>query len=300
VYSVADLQTSHRTLFCIFAWMVPFLFSQTYGINASRPNILLITADDLGYGNLGCFGNDTIRIPNIVQLAKEGVKLTQHIAAASICTPSRAAFLTGRYPIRSGMMCQIKGRVLIWTGASGGLPANETTFAKLLQQKGYATGIIGKWHQGVNCESRNDQCHHPLKHGFDYFYGTPFTLINECQCNKDLEVDVHLLALHRDDCLFSVYSSSDKDNYFRQMCLSVWATVAETYWDFQTENLFDICWKSSRLGSHNLDIGERALKDVQSKVTQSLSFIVRNKWTLLNSFSEVLPAKVCQSLAGSY
>uniref|UniRef100_A0A670XY85 Sulfatase N-terminal domain-containing protein n=1 Tax=Pseudonaja textilis TaxID=8673 RepID=A0A670XY85_PSETE len=119
----------------------------------------------------------------------EGVKLTQHIAAATTCTPSRAAFLTGRYPIRSG-------RVLIWTGASGGLPVNETTFAKLLQQKGYAAGIIGKWHQSVNCESHNDHCHHPLKHGFDYFYGAPFTLINECQCNKDPEVDVQLQATY--------------------------------------------------------------------------------------------------------
>ncbi|XP_070606975.1 arylsulfatase D-like isoform X2 [Erythrolamprus reginae] len=188
-------QLSHRVVGLV-AWVVSSLFSQIYGINASRPNILLIMADDLGYGDLGCFGNNTIRTPNIDQLAKEGVKLTQHIAAASVCTPSRAAFLTGRYPIRSGMVSQNKKRVFIWTGASGGLPENETTFAKLLQQNGYATGIIGKWHQGMNCESRNDHCHHPLKHGFDYFYGIPLTLLNECQANKDPEVDVQLQATY--------------------------------------------------------------------------------------------------------
>ncbi|CAI5772207.1 arylsulfatase D-like isoform X2 [Podarcis lilfordi] len=162
----------------------------------SRPNVLLIMADDLGYGDLGCFGNDTLKTPNIDQLAREGVKLTQQIAAASLCTPSRAAFLTGRYPIRSGMVSRHDPRVFARTGASGGLPVNETTFAKLLQQQGYTTGLIGKWHQGMNCESHNDHCHHPLNHGFDYFYGTPFTLVNECQANKDPEMNVQLQATY--------------------------------------------------------------------------------------------------------
>ncbi|XP_042313626.1 arylsulfatase D-like isoform X2 [Sceloporus undulatus] len=162
----------------------------------SRPNILLIMADDLGYGDLGCFGNDTIRTPNIDQLAKEGVKLTQHIAAAPLCSPSRAAFLTGRYPIRSGMSSSSEPQVIIRTGSSGGLPPNETTFAKLLQHQGYTTGLIGKWHQGVSCESRNDHCHHPLNHGFHYFYGTPFTLVNECQSGKNPEISEKLRATY--------------------------------------------------------------------------------------------------------
>ncbi|XP_061485403.1 arylsulfatase D-like isoform X2 [Rhineura floridana] len=181
---------------CLAILLVSSLLTQTCGATMSRPNILLIMADDLGYGDLGCFGNSTLRTPNIDGLAKEGVKLTQHIAAAAICTPSRAAFLTGRYPIRSGMASRIETRVIIRTGASGGLPANETTFAKLLQQQGYTTGLIGKWHQGMNCESRNDHCHHPLNHGFDYFYGTPFTLVNECQPNKDPEMSVKLRATY--------------------------------------------------------------------------------------------------------
>ncbi|XP_059502800.1 arylsulfatase D-like isoform X2 [Stegostoma tigrinum] len=146
-----------------------------------QPNIVLIMADDLGIGDIGCYGNNTMRTPNIDNLAKDGVMLTHHIAAAPLCTPSRAAFMTGRYPIRSGMDNGYSVRVLVFTGSSGGLPENETTFAALLQKQGYATGIIGKWHLGVNCESRNDHCHHPLNHGFDFFYGTPLTNIHDCK-----------------------------------------------------------------------------------------------------------------------
>uniref|UniRef100_F6R5H3 Arylsulfatase family member H n=1 Tax=Equus caballus TaxID=9796 RepID=F6R5H3_HORSE len=127
--------------------------------------------------------------PNIDRLASEGVRLTQHLAAASVCTPSRAAFLTGRYPIRSGMASPFNlNRALIWLGGSGGLPTNETTFAKLLQHRGYRTGLIGKWHQGLSCASRNDHCFHPLNHGFDYFYGLPFGLFSDCQPSKTPEL----------------------------------------------------------------------------------------------------------------
>uniref|UniRef100_A0A8D1HRK7 Arylsulfatase E (chondrodysplasia punctata 1) n=1 Tax=Sus scrofa TaxID=9823 RepID=A0A8D1HRK7_PIG len=152
-----------------------------YGdLSASRPNILLLMADDLGIGDLGCYGNHTIRTPNIDRLASDGVMLTQHLAAASLCTPSRAAFLTGRYPLRSGMVSSTGSRVLQWVAASGGLPPNETTFAKILKDKGYVTGLVGKWHLGLNCESSEDHCHHPLNHGFDLFYGMPFSMMGDC------------------------------------------------------------------------------------------------------------------------
>ncbi|XP_055964622.1 LOW QUALITY PROTEIN: arylsulfatase L-like [Sorex fumeus] len=143
----------------------------------SRPNILLLMADDLGIGDVGCYGNTTLRTPNIDRLAEEGVRLTQHLSAASVCTPSRAAFLTGRYPLRSGLVSSQGRRVLQWSAASGGLPS---TLAELLQDQGYVTGLIGKWHLGVNCVRAGDHCHHPLRHGFHHFFGMPFSMMGDC------------------------------------------------------------------------------------------------------------------------
>lgn len=144
------------------------------------PNFVLIMVDDLGIGDIGCYGNDTIRTPHIDRLASEGVRLTQHLAAAPLCTPSRAAFMTGRYALRSGLGSTGRVQVLLFLGGSGGLPPTETTFAKRLQQQGYSTGLVGKWHLGVSCERRGDHCHHPNHHGFSFYYGVPFTLFNDC------------------------------------------------------------------------------------------------------------------------
>ncbi|PKK30340.1 steroid sulfatase (microsomal), isozyme S, transcript variant X1 [Columba livia] len=149
--------------------------------STSNPNVILLMADDLGIGDLGCYGNRTLRTPNIDRLAEEGVTLTQHIAASPLCTPSRAAFLTGRYPIRSGMAAFSRVGVFLFSASSGGLPSEEITFTKLLKQRGYATALIGKWHLGMNCESSNDFCHHPLSHGFDYFYGLTVTNFRDCK-----------------------------------------------------------------------------------------------------------------------
>ncbi|XP_059184233.1 steryl-sulfatase [Centropristis striata] len=148
---------------------------------SSRPNFVLMMVDDLGIGDLGCYGNTTLRTPNIDQLAQEGVKLTHHIAAAPLCTPSRAAFLTGRYPIRSGLAGTMRPGTFIFTASSGGLPSEEVTFAKIAKQQGYETALIGKWHLGLNCESSDDHCHHPSAHGFDYFFGIPLTNLRDCQ-----------------------------------------------------------------------------------------------------------------------
>ncbi|XP_039732950.1 arylsulfatase H-like isoform X1 [Pteropus medius] len=161
----------------------------TFVTRSARPNIVLLMADDLGLGDLSCYGNNTLSTPNIDRLASEGVRLTQHLAAASACTPSRAAFLTGRYPVRSGMASAgDRNRALPWLGASAGLPSNETTFAELLQRCGYRTGLVGKWHLGLSCVSRDDHCHHPRNHGFDHFYGLPFGLLSDCQASGTPEL----------------------------------------------------------------------------------------------------------------
>ncbi|XP_067889238.1 steryl-sulfatase-like isoform X2 [Heterodontus francisci] len=168
----------------LLAFFLLHLAVGNLGQSASmQPNYVLIMADDLGIGDLGCYGNSTLRTPHIDSLAKDGVMLTQHIAAASLCTPSRAAVLTGRYPVRSGMASRQRIGAYIFAAGSGGLPTNETTFAKLLKEQGYSTGLVGKWHLGLNCESSDDHCHHPLHHGFDYFYGLPLTNLRNCKPN---------------------------------------------------------------------------------------------------------------------
>ncbi|CAD5113805.1 DgyrCDS2970 [Dimorphilus gyrociliatus] len=145
----------------------------------STTNIVVFIADDLGYGDVGFLGNNTIRTPNIDKLASDGAILEHHLAPASVCTPSRAALLTGRHPIRMGMLTHNIFRVNIFVSSVSGIPKNETTIAKSLKQQGYNTAIIGKWHLGLNCGSRNDFCHHPLNHGFDRFYGIPLTNLQD-------------------------------------------------------------------------------------------------------------------------
>ena len=148
----------------LICWGMPLA-----GRGAERPpNIVIIYADDLGYGDLGCYGHPTIRTPHLDRMAAEGMRFTEFYSAAEVCTPSRAALLTGRYPIRSGM-CHDQFRVLR-PRSLGCLPAEEITLAESLQSKGYATAYIGKWHLGV--WSLNP-AGHPGKHGFDHSFGLP-------------------------------------------------------------------------------------------------------------------------------
>ncbi|XP_004440804.1 PREDICTED: steryl-sulfatase [Ceratotherium simum simum] len=162
-------------------WLLLLFLCDSQSWAASRPNFVLLMADDLGIGDPGCYGNKTLRTPNIDRLAEGGVKLTQHLAASPLCTPSRAAFMTGRYPIRSGMVSQSRVGVFLFSASSGGLPTSEITFAKLLKNQGYSTALIGKWHLGTSCHNKTDFCHHPLSHGFDYFHGLPVTNLRDCK-----------------------------------------------------------------------------------------------------------------------
>ncbi len=134
----------------------------------AAPNIVIILADDLGYGDLGCYGSPNIRTPNLDRMASEGMRFTEFYSAAEVCTPSRAALLTGRYPIRSGM-CNDQFRV-IRNNSTGGLPAQEITLPQALKARGYATACIGKWHLG---NWAINPAHHPRQHGFDYYFGLP-------------------------------------------------------------------------------------------------------------------------------
>ena len=117
------------------SFIFPFL---VISVASAKPNILIFLVDDLGIADLGCFGNDTIKTPNVDRLAEQGARLRHDVTPDSICTPNRAALLTGRYPIRSGLGSLY--RVLLFSSAPGGLPQNETTFAEIASAAGYQTG----------------------------------------------------------------------------------------------------------------------------------------------------------------
>ena len=127
------------------------------------PNFVIIFCDDLGYGDLSCYGAEKIKTPNLDQMAREGVKFTDFYVTASVCTPSRASLLTGRYQVRSGLT-----RVL-FPFSKTGIEAQEITLAEALKERGYATACIGKWHLGHLPPFL------PTRHGFDYYYGIPYS-----------------------------------------------------------------------------------------------------------------------------
>ncbi len=134
---------------------------------AAPPNFVIIFCDDLGYGDLGSFGNPTIRTPHLDRMAEEGQKWTQFYSADPICTPSRAGLLTGCYPIRNGMTSAKRG--VLFPDSSLGLPDEEITIAELLREKGYATAAVGKWHLG------HLPPYLPMAQGFDFYYGIPYS-----------------------------------------------------------------------------------------------------------------------------
>ena len=126
---------------------------------ADKPNLVIFYADDLGWGECGCYGCKDIPTPHIDSIAKNGIRCTQGYVAATYCSPSRAGLLTGRYPTRFGHEFNS-------THNHSGLSLKETTLADRLKSLGYATAAVGKWHQG------GGEAYRPTKRGFDEFYGT--------------------------------------------------------------------------------------------------------------------------------
>ncbi len=132
-------------------------------VSHSKPNVVIILADDMGYGDLSCYGSTVHQTPHLDSLAKEGMQFADFYMTSPICTPSRVALLTGRYPLRAGLAG------LLWPTDTAGLPASEITLAEALKPLGYATACIGKWHLG---HSKPEQL--PMSHGFDYWFGMPY------------------------------------------------------------------------------------------------------------------------------
>ena len=130
---------------------------------AERPNLMIILADDMGYGDLSCYGSKQIATPNLDALAERGVRCRQAYVAMMVCAPSRAGLMTGRNPSRFGFEHNLVGTTSYYKDV--GLPVDEVTLANRLLDAGYATACIGKWHLGGDAER------HPNSRGFEYYFG---------------------------------------------------------------------------------------------------------------------------------
>ncbi|MEI6865320.1 sulfatase [Flavicella sp.] len=145
----------------------------------SSPNIIIFFTDDQGYQDVGVFGSPLIQTPNLDQMAENGIKFTDFYSASSVCSPSRAALLTGSYPPRVGVP------KVLWPNSPGGLSNEELTIADMLKTKNYATACIGKWHLGDQPE------YLPSAQGFDEYYGIPFS--NDMSVNPNSKVSENIV-----------------------------------------------------------------------------------------------------------
>lgn len=135
----------------------------------TRPNFVIILCDNLGYGDVGCFGSKLHRTPNIDRMAQQGMRFTDFYATSGVCTPSRASLMTGCYPRRVNMHVAEDGRPVLSPVAGKGLHPDEITIAELLRANGYATACVGKWHLGDQLPFL------PTRQGFDYYLGIPYS-----------------------------------------------------------------------------------------------------------------------------
>mmetsp|Transcript_105019 Transcript_105019/g.203382 ORF Transcript_105019/g.203382 Transcript_105019/m.203382 type:complete len:594 (-) Transcript_105019:78-1859(-) len=183
VTSMSTARACCNDLVPIIALIVAFLASLPLGqsvnpqnssiagtMKTDRPNVLILFADDMGYGDLSCNGHPTIATPNIDRIAAEGMRFTQWYSGFHVCSPSRASMLTGRLPVRSGTAGSSWVGGVFRSTAVGGLPENETTFASLLKGVGYRTLAVGKWHVGQRRQFL------PTSHGFDEYFGIPYSV----------------------------------------------------------------------------------------------------------------------------
>lgn len=157
-------------------YSIALIYFSTLSLFGDRPpNIILILTDDLGYSDLSCYGNTEYSTPNIDRMAKEGQKWTEFYTASHICSPSRAAILTGLYPVRTGTSSHV-----FFEWSAEGLPKDSHTISKVLQSNGYKTFLVGKWHLG------HRDGYLPTHQGFDSFYGIPYS--NDMRVDPEMSV----------------------------------------------------------------------------------------------------------------
>ncbi|GAA4421017.1 sulfatase [Nibrella viscosa] len=165
--NLSSVKQMHIFLTVTLALSLAFINQAVAQKPVAKPNFIIIFTDDQGYGDLTCYGHPSIKTPNLDRMAAEGQKWTNFYVAANVCTPSRAALMTGRLPIRNGMYSDT--RRVLFPDSDGGLPQSENTLAKLLKERGYSTAAIGKWHLGHLPQ------YLPTSHGFDSYYGIPYS-----------------------------------------------------------------------------------------------------------------------------
>ncbi len=168
--NMKSTKLNFRKTLIISPWLLSLCSINIYASPKNQsPNFIIIFADDLGYGDLGCYGSKLNKTPNLDRLADEGIRFTDFYAGASLCTPSRAGLLTGTYPVRNNMTVNYKGECVCFPVDEKGLNPDEITIAELLKKKKYSTAIIGKWHLGDQPEFL------PTRQGFDYWFGLPYS-----------------------------------------------------------------------------------------------------------------------------
>ncbi|MHC4886043.1 MAG: sulfatase family protein [Planctomycetota bacterium] len=170
-----------------------------------KPNIIVINLDNLGYGDVGCYGSTLHRTPNIDQFASEGIRLTSYYSVSGVCTPSRAGLMTGCYPRRVNMHVSGNDLCVLFPSDHKGLHPDEKTVATLLREQGYATACVGKWHLGDQDEFL------PTRHGFDQFFGCPYS---EDMVPNEHHPDRPPLPLMRNETV--VESGADRDTLTRR------------------------------------------------------------------------------------
>jgi arylsulfatase A-like enzyme len=158
--------SSFRLRYLLF--FILFLKGEASHAQASRPNIIYIYADDLGYGELGCYGQTKIRTPHLDRMAREGMRFTQHYSSAPVCAPSRCMLMTGKHAGHSYIRGNYEMGGFTDSTEGGQMPLHEGayTVARMLKERGYRTGLVGKWGMGMTGTTGS-----PLLHGFDYYYG---------------------------------------------------------------------------------------------------------------------------------
>eukprot|EP00118_Oscarella_pearsei_P000886 m.6060 g.6060 ORF g.6060 m.6060 type:complete len:526 (+) comp14847_c0_seq1:152-1729(+) len=215
-----------------------------------RPNFVLLFADDFGWGDVGANWDETKETPNLDRLAASGIRFTDFHAGASVCTPSRASLLTGRLGLRTGVVKNFG------PASKYGLPLNETTVAEMLKSAGYSTGMIGKWHLGVNGH------YHPFHRGFDFYYGLPYS--NDDGCVDDPGYNLPMcLPCPKDNVIYHSKAASARLN-------ALFGNAVD-------------CdkWKSAVPLYHNLDIIEQPvnLNTLSDRYAQMASSFLSNQST---------------------